>query len=149
MSVVMGAEEVREFLPNRYPFLMVDRVVALEPGKSIEAIKNVTINEPFFVGHFPSYSVMPGVLIIEAMVQTAAILGFKTVGQAPKDEFLYYFAGTDRLRFKNPVVPGDQLQLKAELHSKKRHVWKFACSASVDGALVSDVLITCVYKRLD
>src|SRR5262245_9810303 len=111
MTIVMEINEIQEYLPHRYPFLLVDRVVSLELGKSIVAYKNVTNNEPFFTGHFPGLPVMPGVLIVEAMAQAAGILGFRSVNKKPADGSIYYFVGADNLRFKRPVVPGDRLML--------------------------------------
>ena len=134
--MLMGIKEIREHLPHRYPFLLVDRVVALELGVSIVAYKNVTINEPFFDGHFPDQPIMPGVLILEAMAQAAGILGFKTMGKKPADGSIYLFVGADDLRFKRPVLPGDRLQLEAAILAEKRGIWKFGCRATVDGELV-------------
>jgi len=135
-------------LPHRYPFLLVDRVTELNLGESIIAYKNVTINEPFFNGHFPDHPVMPGVLIIEAMAQAAGILGFKTMDKTPQDGSIYYFVGSDKLRFKRPVVPGDRLQLEASIRSEKRGIWKFECSASVDGELAASATILCADRKV-
>ena len=140
---MMDVNEIREYLPHRYPFLLVDRVVELELGKSIKAYKNVTVNEPFFNGHFPDEPVMPGVLIVEAMAQAAGILGFKTMDKTPQDGSIYYFVGSDKLRFKKPVVPGDRLDLFAEVVSEKRGIWKFDVRAEVDGKMVSSATILC------
>ncbi len=146
--MVMDVKEIREYLPHRYPFLLVDRVTELNLGESIIAYKNVTINEPFFNGHFPDHPVMPGVLIIEAMAQAAGILGFKTMGKTPQDGSIYYFVGSDKLRFKRPVVPGDRLQLEASIRSEKRGIWKFECSASVDGELAASATILCADRKV-
>ena len=146
--MVMDVKEIREYLPHRYPFLLVDRVTELNLGESIIAYKNVTINEPFFNGHFPDHPVMPGVLIIEAMAQTAGILGFKTMDKTPQDGSIYYFVGSDKLRFKRPVVPGDRLQLEASIRSEKRGIWKFECSASVDGELAASATILCADRKV-
>ena len=127
----MDITEIREYLPHRYPFLLVDRVIDLELGETITAIKNVTINEPFFDGHFPGLPIMPGVLIIEAMAQAAGILGFKTLDKKPSDGSIYMFVGADKMRFKKPVVPGDQLTLKAAIVSSRSGLWKFDCRAEV------------------
>lgn len=143
----MDVNEIREYLPHRYPFLLVDRVVELNKGESIVAYKNVTVNEPFFNGHFPGLPVMPGVLIIEAMAQAAGILGFKTMDKKPSDGSIYYFVGADNLRFKRPVVPGDRVQLEARVVSEKRGIWKFECKASVDGELVSSATILCADRK--
>lgn len=139
----MDVNQIREYLPHRYPFLLVDRVEELTPGASIRAYKNVTVNEPFFNGHFPEQPVMPGVLILEAMAQTAGILGFKTMNKTPLDGSIYYFVGSDKLRFKKPVVPGDRLELFAKIVSEKRGIWKFDVRAEVDGKLVSSATILC------
>ena len=140
---MMDVNQIREYLPHRYPFLLVDRVVELTEGESIVAYKNVTINEPFFNGHFPDQPVMPGVLIVEAMAQAAGILGFKTMGKTPQDGSMYYFVGSDKLRFKKPVVPGDKLELFAQILSEKRGIWKFEVRAEVDGKTVSSATILC------
>lgn len=145
---MMDVKEIREYLPHRYPFLLVDRVLELEEGVSIVAIKNVTVNEPFFNGHFPDHPVMPGVLIVEAMAQAAGILGFKTMGKKPQDGSIYYFVGSDKLRFKRPVVPGDQLQLGAKVLSERRGIWKFEVRASVDGDTVSSATILCADRKV-
>jgi|TARA_B110000977_G_C11090530_1_gene496679 3-hydroxyacyl-[acyl-carrier-protein] dehydratase len=146
--MVMDVKEIREYLPHRYPFLLVDRVTTLNLGESIVAYKNVTINEPFFNGHFPDHPVMPGVLVIEAMAQAAGILGFKTMDKTPQDGSIYYFVGSDKLRFKRPVVPGDKLQLDAAIVSEKRGIWKFDCRASVDGQLVASATILCADRKV-
>ncbi|WP_292956782.1 MULTISPECIES: 3-hydroxyacyl-ACP dehydratase FabZ [unclassified Neptuniibacter] len=145
---MMDVNEIREYLPHRYPFLLVDRVLELEKGASIVAIKNVTVNEPFFNGHFPDHPVMPGVLIVEAMAQAAGILGFKTMDKKPQDGSIYYFVGADKLRFKRPVVPGDQLKLEASILSEKRGIWKFEVRASVDGDTVSSATILCADRKV-
>jgi 3-hydroxyacyl-[acyl-carrier-protein] dehydratase len=145
---MMDVNEIREYLPHRYPFLLVDRVLELEKGDSIVAIKNVTVNEPFFNGHFPDHPVMPGVLIVEAMAQAAGILGFKTMDKKPQDGSIYYFVGSDKLRFKRPVVPGDQLKLEAKVMSERRGIWKFDVKATVDGDLVSSATILCADRKV-
>ena len=147
--MVMDVKEIREYLPHRYPFLLVDRVTELNLGDSIVAYKNVTVNEPFFNGHFPDHPVMPGVLVIEAMAQAAGILGFKTMDKTPQDGSIYYFVGSDKLRFKRPVVPGDKLQLDAAIVSEKRGIWKFDCRASVDGQLVASAIILCADRKVE
>ncbi len=145
----MDINEIREYLPHRYPFLLVDRVVELDvEGKRIRAYKNVSINEPFFNGHFPQHPIMPGVLIIEAMAQAAGILGFKMLDVKPADGTLYYFVGSDKLRFRQPVLPGDQLILSAQFLSVKRGIWKFDCNASVDGKEVCSAEIICAERKL-
>ena len=131
--VFMDINAVMKQLPHRYPFLLVDRVLECTPGKTIRALKNVTVNEPFFPGHFPYRPVMPGVMIIEALAQAAGILAFKTVGVVPDEETRFYFVGIDNARFRKPVEPGDQLMLKAELQRAMRGIWKFGTVAEVDG----------------
>ncbi|MCV6611886.1 MAG: 3-hydroxyacyl-ACP dehydratase FabZ [Amphritea sp.] len=145
---MMDVNEIRKYLPHRYPFLLVDRVVELVPGESIVAYKNVTVNEPFFNGHFPDHPVMPGVLIVEAMAQAAGVLGFKTMDKTPQDGSIYYFVGSDKLRFKRPVVPGDQLKLEASIVSEKRGIWKFDVRATVDGELASSATILCADRKV-
>jgi 3-hydroxyacyl-[acyl-carrier-protein] dehydratase len=145
---MMDVNEIRQYLPHRYPFLLVDRVVELNLGESIVAYKNVTINEPFFNGHFPNHPVMPGVLIIEAMAQAAGILGFKTMDKKPEDGSIYYFVGADNARFKRPVVPGDRLQLEAKIVTEKRGIWKFECRASVDGDTACTATILCADRKI-
>ena len=145
---MMDVNEIRRYLPHRYPFLLVDRVVELNLNESIVAYKNVTINEPFFNGHFPDHPEMPGVLIIEAMAQAAGILGFKTMGKTPEDGSIYYFVGSDKLRFKRPVVPGDRVQLEAKIITEKRGIWKFECKATVDGELACSATILCADRKV-
>ena len=127
----MDVQEIKEYLPQRYPFLLVDRIVSMELGKSIVAYKNVTVNEPFFEGHFPHQPIMPGVLIIEALAQAAGVLGFKSQEKKPKDGYLYYFVGADDVRLRRPVVPGDQLKLEVNVITNRRGVYRFAAKASV------------------
>ena len=148
MSEVIGINEIKQYIPHRYPFLLVDRIVEIELGKRAVGLKNVTINEPFFPGHFPHNPVMPGVLIIEAMAQAAGILGFKMMDLKPSDGTLYYFVGSDKLRFRQPVVPGDQLMLEARYLSSKRSIWKFECKATVDGKEVCSAEIICAERKL-
>lgn len=124
-------EAVKTFLPHRYPFLLVDRVTRVVPGEVAYGYKNVTYNEPFFTGHFPDLPIMPGVLIVEAVAQLSGILGFVTTGKRPADGVNYLLAGADDVRFKRPVVPGDQLLMETRFLSSKRHIWKFECVARV------------------
>lgn len=138
---MMDILAIREFLPHRYPFLLVDRVTSIEAGRKIVAYKNVTCNEEFFNGHFPAKPIMPGMLILEAMAQSAGILGFHTTGKRPADGYIYLFVGADNVRFKRQVVPGDQLVLEAEVVTQKRNIYKFACRASVDGELAASAEI--------
>lgn len=144
---MMNIEEIKEYLPQRYPFLMVDRVVSIELGKSIVAYKNVSVNEPFFEGHFPDFPIMPGVMIIEALAQAAGVLGFKSQEKKPKDGYLYYFVGADEVRLKRPVVPGDRLTLEATIIASKRGVYKFQCRASVGDELVGEAMIMCAERK--
>lgn len=133
---MMNIDEIMGFLPHRYPFLLVDRVVEVEKGQHIFGYKNVSINEPFFNGHFPGRPIMPGVLIIEAMAQVSGILGYVTAGKTNGDGSIHLLAGTGKARFKRPVVPGDQLRLESRLVSSKHGIWKFDCRALVDGDVV-------------
>jgi len=143
---MMDIHQILKKLPHRYPILLVDRVIALEKGKSIKALKNVTINEPFFQGHFPYRPVMPGVLMLEALAQAAALLAFDALGTGPSEDLLYYFAGIDNARFKRPVEPGDQLTLDVEMVRMKAGIFKFNCSASVDGTLAVQAELTCAVR---
>ena len=131
-----GIDEVMRRLPHRYPMLLVDRVLECVPGERIAAIKNVTMNEQFFAGHFPGRPVMPGVLVLEAMAQAAGILTFVTAGIYPDETTKFYFAGIDKARFRRPVMPGDQLRLEARLERRIRTIWKYSTSATVDGVEV-------------
>ena len=143
----MDIQQILRKLPHRYPFLLVDRVLSIEPGKAIRALKNVTINEPFFSGHFPHRPVMPGVLIIEALAQAAGLLSFKTPELNLTKGSIFYFAGIDNARFKRPVLPGDQLRLEAEILKVVRGVGKFQCRATVDGQLAAEAEILAVLKN--
>jgi 3-hydroxyacyl-[acyl-carrier-protein] dehydratase len=145
---VMEIQEIMRHLPHRYPFLLVDRVLKLEPGKSIVALKNVTINEPFFNGHFPQRPVMPGVLIIEALAQAAGILSFKTLGVPPDGRSIIYFAGIDHARFKKPVGPGDQLLLEATLVRVVRNIGKFVTVAKVGDTVVAEAEVMAATREL-
>lgn len=145
----MDIHEILEHLPHRYPFVLVDRVVSLEQGKEIVAIKNVSVNEPYFPGHFPYHPVMPGVLIVEAMAQAAAILSFKTMGAKPSDDSVYYFAGIDSARFKKPVSPGDQIVLNVKIDRILKGIWKYKGVATVDGAVVAEAEMMCILKAIE
>lgn len=136
-------------LPHRYPILLVDRVLECKPGISLTAIKNVTINEPFFQGHFPQRAVMPGVLILEALAQSTGLLTFATLGYAPDKDTLYYFVGIDKARFKKPVEPGDQLLLKVGHLWNKRGIWKYKAHAEVDGQLVAEAELMCASRKFE
>ena len=141
-NIQLDIEAIKRYLPHRYPFIMVDRITEVIPGQSLTALKNVTINEPFFQGHFPSRAVMPGVLIVEALAQASGILIYRTLGIMPEDE-LYFFAGIDNVRFKRLVVPGDQLVLHLELGKHRLDLWKLKGTASVNGeiACVAELMV--------
>ena len=139
----MNFNDITDMLPHRYPFLLVDKVVDYEVGKYLIGLKNVTINEPFFEGHFPGYPVMPGVLIMEALAQATGLLGFHSLEKGEDDDFIYLFAGIDNARFKRQVVPGDTLMLHVELIKHSRGLWKFACEAKVDDELAASATIMC------
>ncbi len=145
----MYIEEIRKFLPHRYPFLLVDRVLECTPGESIIAVKNISVNEPQFTGHFPNQAIMPGVLIIEALAQTTGLLGFRTMSEEPSDDILYMLVGVDKIRFKRQVVPGDVLTLKAKIERRSKVIWKFSCEASVDGELVTAAELLCAASPKD
>ena len=139
--------EVLKYLPHRYPFLLIDRVLNYEAGKSLVGLKNVTFNEPFFQGHFPQHPIMPGVLILEALAQASGILAFRTTNTKPSDGTLYYFVGIDKARFKQPVMPGDQLKLEVEVIRAIHSVWKFHACAKVDGEVVASAELMCAARK--
>ena len=141
--------DILKHLPHRYPFLLIDRVLGYEPGKSLIAIKNVTHNEPHFPGHFPNRPIMPGVLILEALAQATGILAFKTADRIPDDNSLYYFVGIDNARFKQPVEPGDQLRLEVEFVKQMRGIWKFKGQALVDGKIVCSADLMCAEREVE
>ena len=145
----MYVEEIRKFLPHRYPFLLIDRVTECVPGESLTALKNISVNEPQFTGHFPDVPLMPGVLIIEALAQATGLLGFRTMSEEPSDDLLYMLVGVDNVRFKRQVVPGDQMVLKAKLIRRSKVIWKFECEATVDGELVTKADLLCAAKEKD
>ena len=149
----MNAMDIRailEHLPHRYPMLLVDRVLEVTPSSHIHAVKNVSINEPFFTGHFPHHPVIPGVLILEALAQAAAILSFKTLGNRPDDKSVYYFVGIDDARFKRPVSPGDQLHLHVSIDGPvRRGLWKFKAEARVDGQLATEAGLMCTVRSIE
>jgi 3-hydroxyacyl-[acyl-carrier-protein] dehydratase len=145
----MDISKVLQYLPHRYPFLLIDRVLSCEPGKTLSALKNVTINEPFFQGHFPHHPVMPGVLIIEAMAQACAILTFHSEQHRPDERLVYYFVGIDNARFKKPVMPGDTLRLDVALERHVRGIWKFSAQALVGDARVAEAEIMCTVRALN
>jgi 3-hydroxyacyl-[acyl-carrier-protein] dehydratase len=145
----LDVNQIKQYLPHRYPLLLVDRVLDWEAGKNITAIKNVTINEEFFVGHFPHKPVMPGVLTIEALAQTSALLAFLTMGQKPDDNAVVYFIGIDDARFKRPVEPGDQLKMHVEILRHARGIWKFHAKAMVDDQLVVEAQLMCTMRSIN
>ena len=146
--MTMDIHQILKLLPHRYPFLMVDRVIAIEMGKSIQAIKNVTINEPFFAGHFPHRPVLPGVLMLEAMAQAAALLSFATQGVTPDDKTVYYFAGIDSARFKRPVEPGAQLVMDVTLLRHKAGIYKFSGITRVGDEVACEAELMCTMRRV-
>ncbi|MBH1957438.1 3-hydroxyacyl-ACP dehydratase FabZ [Polaromonas sp.] len=145
---MMDIHQILKLLPHRYPILLVDRVLEIEPGKSIKALKNVSINEPFFMGHFPKYPVMPGVLMIEAMAQAAALLSFSTLGVTPDDKTVYYFAGIDGARFKRPVGPGDQMIMDVSLLRMKAGIFKFKGVTRVDENIACEADLMCTMRTV-
>ena len=148
-SKSLNIREILNTLPHRYPFILVDKVLNLVPNKTISAIKNVTINEEFFVGHFRNYPVMPGVLIIEALAQAAGILSFKSMDEVAKDDSLYFFVGIDNCRFKKPVIPGDVLKLDVSIDKVKGGVWKYNASGSVDDIICAQATLMCALRKIE
>jgi 3-hydroxyacyl-[acyl-carrier-protein] dehydratase len=146
---VMEIGEIKKYLAHRYPFLLVDRVLELEPGKRIRALKNVTINEPFFQGHFPHFPVMPGVLIIEALAQASGLLSLTAMQSKPAENAVFFFAGIDGARFKRPIVPGDTLFLDSELLMEKRGLVKYAVKARVGEQLACEAELLCAMRTVD
>ena len=145
----MDINEILRHLPHRYPFLLIDRVIEFNKGESLTGIKNVTYNEPFFQGHFPQRPVMPGVLILEAMAQATGLLAFRTLENTANRDTLYFLVGMDRVRFKRPVEPGDQLLLSARLLKTKRGIWMFDCDARVDGGIAASAEIMCTERDIN
>lgn len=145
---MMNYDEISQYLPHRYPFMLIDRVTEMEVGERIVGLKNVTINEPHFTGHFPEAPIMPGVLMLEAMAQLAGILGLETMADARTDRTSYVLAGSDGVRFKRPVIPGDQLVIEAVIISRRSKLWKFACKATVDGELACKAEILCAEREM-
>ena len=139
----MSNNDIQNYLPHRYPFLLIDKIIDFKKHDYLIAQKNVSNNEPFFQGHFPGYPVFPGVLILEAMAQASGILGFATMNKTPEEGSIYYFVGADNLRFKRPVIPGDRLILESTKLSDKKGIWKFECKASVDEEFVCSATILC------
>lgn len=149
MTMEMNINDVKNFLPHRYPFLLIDRVLELEVGKSLVAIKNVSFNEPQFTGHFPDQPIMPGVMIVEALAQATGILAFKSEVSKPIDGQIYMLVGIDKVRFKRMVEPGDQLRLEVEVMTVKRGIWKFKCRALVNDSVVTTAELMCTQKAAD
>jgi len=145
----MDIHEILEHLPHRYPFILVDKVISIDLGKEITAIKNVTVNEPYFPGHFSYHPVMPGVLIVEALAQAAALLSFKTMDAKPTEDSVYYFAGIDNVRFKKPVYPGDQIILNVKIERILKGIWKYIGTASVDNEVVAEANMMCILKEIN
>lgn len=145
---MMDIHEILKYLPHRYPLILVDRVVSLELGKRIHAYKNVSINEPYFSGHFPHHPVMPGVLIVEALAQAAALLTIRSENMEKDNSQVYYFVGIDGVRFKKPVIAGDQLVLKVEITRQLKGIWKYAACAEVDGQVVTEAQLMCTARAV-
>ena len=144
----LNIREIMAHLPDRYPLLLVDRVVSYEPGRTLTAIKNVTFDEPCFTGHFPGQPIFPGVLIIEAMAQATGLLGSLTVGGSAESDSLYLLVGVDKVRFRRPVTPGDQLRIVVEVINNKRGIWKFNARADVDGDMVCEGEVMSAHRRV-
>lgn len=144
----MTIEEIKQYLPHRYPFLLIDRVTEFEKDKRLVAVKNVTMNEPFFPGHFPHYHVMPGVLIVEAMAQSAAVLSLRSLGQKNDGKWVYYFVGIDGARFKKPVVPGDTLRIEVKQGPVKRSIGKFTAVARVGEQVAAEAELLCALREI-
>lgn len=148
-QVKLNIKDILDTLPHRYPFILVDKVLELIPNRKIRAIKNVTINEEFFIGHFPHYPVMPGVLIIEALAQAAGILSFKSMNESANEESLYFFVGIDNCRFKRPVGPGDVLALNVQIEKVKGGVWKYQATAEVEQKVCAQAQLMCALRKID
>ena len=148
-QVKLNIKEILDTLPHRYPFILVDKVLELMPNEKIRAVKNVTINEEFFIGHFPYYPVMPGVLIIEALAQAAGILSFKSMNESANEESLYFFVGIDNCRFKRPVGPGDILALNVQIEKVKGGVWKYQATAEVEQKVCAQAQLMCALRKID
>jgi 3-hydroxyacyl-[acyl-carrier-protein] dehydratase len=148
-QVKLNIKDILDTLPHRYPFILVDKVLELIPNRKIRAVKNVTINEEFFIGHFPHYPVMPGVLIIEALAQAAGILSFKSMNESANEESLYFFVGIDNCRFKRPVGPGDVLALNVQIEKVKGGVWKYQATAEVEQKVCAQAQLMCALRKID
>ena len=147
--MALNIDQILDYLPHRYPFLLLDRVDEVLPGESIRGAKNVSANEPYLQGHFPGYPIMPGVLVVEALAQLCCVLAFETRGRKPADGYLHYLAGVDDARFKRPVRPGDVLDLHGRIISERRQLMRFECEAFVDGELACSVKLMCVERKLE
>ena len=145
---MLDIQHILRLLPHRYPFILVDRVIEIERGKRIRALKNVTINEPFFQGHFPARPVMPGVLMLEALAQAAAVLSYESTDTERSEDTVVYFAGIDEARFKRPVGPGDQLILEAEIDRQKAGIYRYRARGLVDGQLAVEALLMCTMRKV-
>ena len=145
----LNIRKILDTLPHRYPFILVDKVISYVPNEAITAMKNVTINEEFFQGHFPNYPVMPGVLIIEALAQTAGILSFKSMNKTADDDTLYFFVGIDNCRFKKPVVPGDVLNLNVSIEKVRGGVWKYKSIATVEDNICAQADLMCALRKIE
>ena len=148
-QVKLNIKDILDTLPHRYPFILVDKVLELIPNRKIRAVKNVTINEEFFIGHFPHYPVMPGVLIIEALAQAAGLLSFKSMNESANEESLYFFVGIDNCRFKRPVGPGDVLALNVQIEKVKGGVWKYQATAEVEQKVCAQAQLMCALRKID
>jgi 3-hydroxyacyl-[acyl-carrier-protein] dehydratase len=148
-QVKLNIKDILDTLPHRYPFILVDKVLELIPNRKIRAVKNVTINEEFFIGHFPYYPVMPGVLIIEALAQAAGLLSFKSMNESANEESLYFFVGIDNCRFKRPVGPGDVLALNVQIEKVKGGVWKYQATAEVEQKVCAQAQLMCALRKID
>lgn len=149
LPTTLDIQDILKLLPHRYPFILVDRVLELVPNDRATSVKNVTINEPFFMGHFPGRPVMPGVMILEALAQTCGILAMRTSGDVANTNELYYFVGIDKARFKRPVGPGDQLLMSVSIKRHIKDVWRFETEARVDGEVVCSAEMMCAKRRHD
>ena len=145
----MDIQEILEYLPHRYPFLLVDRVLDFTPGEVLTAVKNITMNEPYFTGHFPGRPILPGVIILEAMAQAAGILAFKTMQKVPDKNSVYLFVGIDKARFRRQVTPGDQLHMRVEMLQQRRDMWKFKAVGSVDGVIACQAELMSAARAVD
>lgn len=151
METVLDIKQIQEFLPHRYPFLLIDKVVECEPGVRILGVKNVTFNEPFFQGHFPHMAIFPGVLILEALAQATGLLASETSPDELGHGMTYFLTSIDKAKFKRPVVPGDQIMLEAVFEKSRRNIWSFNCTATVEGEFIASAIIRCaaVGKKID